>query len=555
MYISFVAYLGVCDGEQIFVLNRGGKVIVNFFFEILITRLKNMVEKFNAKIFGAGLLGMALVFAASLSACGESSNTEKKLNSIPQKPVFNGVVRNIVGDARIKPVDDDATSLRVGLGVHERSTIVTEAGSSVVVSVADGSALKMDGRSEVAIDVTKADELKRKISISLGYGKLLFDIQKQAVKDEFELRTENVSSVVHGTAGFVENVDGLEVSSLKEGRLDVVVKTDTAQPIKSGQTIIANTNGVKLLSLASSGTLILARAIDSIATEAATELGIHAARLDLNKMESMLLDFDDAYKKKADGFIKRTQVEFKPKVLNEYIGKPSVTLEALFVPGSFVSVLGIVDTIPESGIYRRTFEWDDSTAFGSKHFVANCSNGEVEYVCHTWNTNFVSAKMAEVLTKADERKSNVVKDTVQPKILKPKIIVEGSGRERIHVLPEERDIPATLRFSVAGLMGADLSQIKRIIVKRKGSVIKTYSGDELTTNSFKLPIRLKQNRIAHIEIIATFVNGKKIKAKKVYETYCYFENYEDGKKSNRINDMTAEEEYKNVVSKRLLKNE
>jgi hypothetical protein len=514
-----------------------------------------MVEKFNAKIFGAGLLGMALVFAASLSACGESSNTEKKLNSIPQKPVFNGVVRNIVGDARIKPVDDDATSLRVGLGVHERSTIVTETGASVVVSVADGSALKMDGRSEVAIDVTKADELKRKISISLGYGKLLFDIQKQAVKDEFELRTENVSSVVHGTAGFVENVDGLEVSSLKEGRLDVVVKTDTAQPIKSGQTIIANTNGVKLLSLASSGTLILARAIDSIATEAATELGIHAARLDLNKMESMLLDFDDAYKKKADGFIKRTQVEFKPKVLNEYIGKPSVTLEALFVPGSFVSVLGIVDTIPESGIYRRTFEWDDSTAFGSKHFVANCSNGEVEYVCHTWNTNFVSAKMAEVLTKADERKSNVVKDTVQPKILKPKIIIEGSGRERIHVLPEERDIPATLRFSVAGLMGADLSQIKRIIVKRKGSVIKTYSGDELTTNSFKLPIRLKQNRIAHIEIIATFVNGKKIKAKKVYETYCYFENYEDGKKSNRINDMTAEEEYKNVVSKRLLKNE
>ena len=104
-------------------------------------------------------------------------------------------------------------------------------------------------------------------------------------------------------------------------------------------------------------------------------------------------------------------------------------------------------------------------------------------------------------------------------------------------------------------MGADLSQIRKITVKRKGVIIKTFSGDELITNSFKLPIRLKQNRIAHIEIIATFVNGKKIKAKKVYETYCYFENYEGGKKSNRINDMTAEEEYKNVVSKRLLKDE
>ena len=555
MYISFVAYLGVCDGEQIVVFNRGGKVIVNFFFEILITRLKNMVGKNQAKMYRAGLLGVALVFAVSLSACGESSNKDNNVNTIPQKPVFNGVVRNIVGDARVKPVDDDATSLRVGLAVHERSTVVTEAGSSVVISVADGSALKTDGHSEFAIDVTKADELKRKISLSLGYGKLLFDVQKQAVKDEFEIRTENISSVVRGTAGFIENVDGLEVSSLKEGLLDIAMKGNSAHALKGGQTLVFNTNGAKVLSLASSGTVILSRAIDSMATEAAAELGVHAAKLSLDKIESMLLEFDDAYKKKVENFIKRTQVEFKPKVLNEYIGKPSVTLEALFVPGNFVSVLGIVDTIPESGIYKRTFEWEDSSAFGPKHFVVNCSNGEVEYICHTWNTNFVSAKMAEVLTKADERKSNVVKDTVQPKILKPKIIIEGSGRERIHVLPEERDIPATLRFSVAGLMGADLSQIKKIIVKRKGVVIKTYSDDELTTNSFKLPIRLKQNRIAHIEIVVTFVNGKKIKAKKVYETYCYFENYEDGKKSNRINDMTAEEEYKNVVSKRLLKNE
>ena len=545
-----------CDGAQIIVFNRGGKVIVNFFFEILITRLKNMVGKNQAKIFRVGLLGLALVFAVSFSACGDSESSKKEsLNAVPEKPLFNGVVQSVVGDAHVKTADSHAKSLKVGLSVHEKSSIVTEAGSSVVISVDDGSALKTDGRSEMAIEVTKADELKTRMTVALRHGKLLFDVQKQAVKDEFEIRTENVSSVVRGTAGFIENVDGLEISSLKEGRLDVTVKTGTAQSVKSGQTLIANTNGVKILSLASSGTLILARALDSIATGAATELGVRAARLNLDKLESMLLEFDEAYKKKSEAFIKSSQIEFKPKVLNEYIGKPSVTLEALFIPGSLVSVLGIVDTIPESGLYKRTFEWADSTAFGPKHFVVNCSNGEVEYICHTWHTNFVSAKMAEVLTKANERKSTAAKDTVQPKKLKPSIVIEGSGRERIHVLPEERDIPATLRFSVAGLMGSDLSQIKKIIVKRKGVVVKTFADDELMTNSFKLPIRLKQNRIAHFEIVATFVNGKKIKARKVYETYCFFENYEDGKKSNRINDMTAEEEYKNVVSKRLLKNE
>ena len=99
------------------------------------------------------------------------------------------------------------------------------------------------------------------------------------------------------------------------------------------------------------------------------------------------------------------------------------------------------------------------------------------------------------------------------------------------------------------------SQIRKIVVKRKKSVIKTFSGDELLTNSFKVPLRLKQNRIARIEITAFLVNGKKIKARKVYETYCYFDNYEGGKKSNRVNDMSAEEEYENVVSKHLLKNE
>ena len=510
----------------------------------------------QAKNLRAGLLGMALVFAISLCACDEDSESSKKNanKALPETHVFNATVREITGDVRIKQ-DGDAASLKVGQNFFENTQLTTGVASSVVLSAADGSAFKMDGSSSVLFDVS-IESLKRTFSASLHQGRLLFDVQKQAVKDEFEIRTEKISSVVRNAVGFVEYTDGLEVSSLKDGSIDVALTDDSVQPIKNGQTLIANVNGVKVLSLASSGTLVLARAIDSVATEAASELGIHASKLNLEKLEAILVAFDDAFHHKADSLIKKTQVEFKPKVLNEYIGRPSVTLEALYVPGGIISVQGLVDTIPESGLYKRTFEWADSTAFGPKRFVVNCGNGEVEYICHTWNMNFVSAKMAEVLTKADERKVRAVKDTVQqPKILKPTIVIEGSGRERIHVLPEERDIPATLRFSVAGLMGADLKQIKKIVVKRKGSIIKTFSGDELTTNSFRLPLRLKQNRIAHIEIWVHFVNGKRIKGRKVYETYCYFENYEGGKKSNRINDMSAEEEYKNVVAKHLLKDE
>ena len=511
----------------------------------------------HARSFVAGLSRIALFFASFLilSACEEDASQKNSNKNIPKKHVFSGTVREIRGDAWFRPFDGETSTLKVGQKLFEKTHLIAGVASSVVLSVSDGSAIKMDGKTDVDFDAMVVETLKQTVSVVLRHGKILFDVQKKAVKEEFEIRTENASFVVHGSAGFVESTDGLEIASLKDGRMDMMKKNST-QSIKYGETLLSNASGVKILPLASSGTLILARAIDSMATEAASELGIHASKLSLEKLKAMLLKFDSAYKKKADSLMMLTQGAFKPKALNEYIGKPNVTLEALFVPGSIVMVQGLYDTIPADSLYKRTFEWEDSTAFGPKRFIANCGNGEVEYICHTWNMNFVSAKMAEVLTKANERKALTVMDSIQqPQTLKPSVVIEGSGRERIHVLPEERDIPATLRFSIAGLMGADLKQVKKITIKRKGAVIKTFNGDDLTTNSFRLPIRLKQNRVAHFEVIVTFVDDQKIMAGKVYETYCYFENYEGGKKSNRVNDMSAEEEYKNVVSKHLLKDE
>lgn len=536
---------------------RGEKVIVNFFFEIIITRLKRMFCVYRLKRCQEGLLNVVLVLFLSLvfSACGDSDSRKNDRDGTAEC-IFKGTVREIVGEVQLKTFDGESNRLEVGQKVFEKNKVVVELKASVVISVSDGSALMVDGKSEVELDAIVLESLRRKIAISVRHGRLMFDIQKQTVKDEFEFRTDNLVSTVRGAAGFVENVDGLEISSLKDGSLDVVRENDSPMTLTSGQTLLANDNGVRVISLSSSGTLILARAIDSIANEASSQLGIRASRLALDQLEKMLLTYDDVYKKKIENFVKKTRPQFKPSPLNEYIGKPEATLEASFVPGTFVIVLGIRDSIPESGLYKHTFEWEDSTAYGAKRFIVNCSNGDVEYICHTWNTNFVSAKMAEILTKANERKAVAVKDSSQQsKKLKKSIAIEGSVRERIHVLPEERDIPATLRFSVTGLAGADLKQIKKIVVKRKKAVIKTFSGDELLTNSFKVPLRLKQNRIARIEITAFLAKGKKITAKKIYETYCYFDNYEGGKKSNRVNDMSAEEEYKNVVAKHLLKNE
>lgn len=534
-------------------------MIVNFFSEIIITRLKCMFCIHQSKKKVKGLLCVVLcVFSfLMLVACEEDSDSPRgKPGESSAEHIFRGTVREIQGDALIRTRDGELGRLSVGQKIFEKNKLGTESKSSVVISVSDGSTLKMDGKSDVELDAKIVESLRRKVSVLLRHGRLMFDVQKQAVKDEFEIRADKLFAVASSTAGFVESVDGLDVFSLKDGRLEVGFENNPSSVISSGLTLLVNSRGVKVFPLSSSGTLFLARALDSIVTEAAAELGIRASRLSLEMVKAKLLAYDKVYKQKTEEFLMQTQPEFKSKTLNEYIGQPKVLLEAMFVPGAYITVQGIRDTIPESGLYRRTFEWDDSTAFGAKRFIVNCANDEVEYICYTWNTNFVSAKMAEVLTKADERKAVALNDSaLQPQKRELAVVIEGSGRERIHVLPEERDIPATLRFSVTGLMGADLKQIKRLVIMRKGAVIKTYRGEDLTTNSFRFPIRLKQNRIAHFEVSVTLADGKTISAKKVYETYCFFDNYEGGKKSNRIYDMTAEEEYKNVVSKGLLVNE
>ena len=548
--------------NTVLVIYRGDNVIVNFLSEIIITRLKHMYGNLHTRMNLNGLWSIVLLIAVSLlfSACDDSSKRNSKKNvasasNVVATQIFKGVVKQAQGGARFKYLNGMPRSLSVGQKVFENNLLLTEAGSSVVISLSEGSAIRIDGKSEVELGAKKLESLKQKFTISLHYGRIFFDVQKQAVRDEFDIQTGYVTSVARCSAGFAESVDGLEVFSLKEGKLEVSLK-DSSFVINSGETLLANDNGVKVLTLAGAGSLVLARAVETMASKAAVAQGVQVSKLNLDKIAALIKKFADAYKKKSDGFIKKNRAQFKPKILNEYIGKPSVTLEALFVPGNYVSVLGIRDTIPESGLYRRTFEWEDSTAFGPKRFIVTCSDGDVEFVCHIWNTNFVSAKMAEILTKANERKTQAARDSAsQLQKLKPAVIIEGSGRERIHVLPEERDIPATLRFSVVGLTGGGAKQIKKIIIKRKGAVVKTIKADEITTNSFKFPIRLKQNRIAHFEVAVTLAKGKTIKEKKVFETYCYFENYEDGKKSNRINDMTAEEEYKNVVSKHLLKDE
>ena len=93
-----------------------------------------MVGNNQAKIFRVGLLGLALVFAVSFSACGDSESSKKEsLNAVPEKPLFNGVVQSVVGDAHVKTADDSRRPVvqhrevrPAGTDIHQHASVFSE---------------------------------------------------------------------------------------------------------------------------------------------------------------------------------------------------------------------------------------------------------------------------------------------------------------------------------------------------------------------------------------------------------------------------------------------
>ena len=127
---------------------RGDKVIVSFFFEIIITRLKRMLGVYRLVRIQEGLLSVVLVLALSLvfSACGDSDSRKNADGNESVEHIFRGTVRQVVGDVQLKTLDGESSRLEVGHKFFEGSKLVAEPRASVVISVADGSALKMDGK-------------------------------------------------------------------------------------------------------------------------------------------------------------------------------------------------------------------------------------------------------------------------------------------------------------------------------------------------------------------------------------------------------------------------
>lgn len=469
-------------------------------------------------------------------------------------------VRKVLGETDLQRKNTEKWSkLRFGQVVSEKDRIRTGAESEAVMAINDGSSLWITELSDVVLDAEIFDSLNHQVSVRVNNGAVLFDVQKQPTGRTVNFTTGVATAAIRGTAGFVASVNGQMVTSLKQGLVSVNSIAGNTGEVVQNQTLIVGKNGViKNLNLKSSGTKALSMELANV--------NIWGMGPESEEFEKALTDFDNDYEKRREEFAKK--VNFRANPLPDTLMLPSVTLQARVNPGIVVTVMGESDTVPESGIYQRTVEWADDS-YGPKRFSVTCSEGDIEIECFTWKSNYTSASKpagddasadsaaradsiaaaeaaaAEAAAaekaaaekaaaekaagknaagkKADQADASTANEKKSAKSVNVSLKLVGGKTERKHLDPPAPEYKTNLKFSLAGITDADISEIASVTVKRKGEVVQSFNNVSALT--YEVPVSIDLNTIAKFDIEIALKNGKKIRTTKTYEVFCFRRNH------------------------------
>ena len=467
-------------------------------------------------------------------------------------------VRKVLGETDLQRKNTEKWSkLRFGQTVAEKDRIRTGVESEAVMAINDGSSLWITELSDVVLDAEIFDSLNHQVSVRVNNGAVLFDVQKQPTGRTVNFTTGVATAAIRGTAGFVASINGQMVTSLKQGLVSVNSIAGNTGEVVQNQTLIVGKNGIiKNLNLKSSGTKALSIELSNV--------NIWGMGPESEEFEKALTDFDNDYEKRREEFAKK--VNFRANPLPDTLMLPSVTLQARVNPGIVVTVMGESDTVPESGIYQRTVEWADDS-YGPKRFSVTCSEGDIEIECFTWKSNYTSpskpagedasadsaaradsiaaaeaaaAAAAEATAaekaaaekaagknaagkKADQADASAANEKKTTKSVNVSLKLVGGKTERKHLDPPAKEYKTNLKFSLAGITDADISEIASVTVKRKGEVVQSFNN--ISGLNYEVPVSIDLNTIAKFDIEIALKSGKKIRTTKTYEVFCLRRNH------------------------------
>lgn len=454
------------------------------------------------------------------STAVDSSTHTDDLDAPAERSLFKTKARSVIGDVTMLKTGngDNWKKVRIGNWIVENDHVKTGLESETRLGAMDGSVLIVSENSNVTLEAHEDGAGAKLYLVSVDNGKVYFDIQKQK-NASYQFKTGNAGAAIRGTAGFVGNVKGNTVVSLKEGLVDVSGKTGKVNRIAQKQTILVDFKGkANKMNLASSGTKQLARAIDSLTKGPEEQI----AQVDLQKA---LKEFDKTYEEQLKKFEK--SLTFQARKIQDSIAQPMITLQAFVDSGVVVTIWGESDTVGADGVYKKNFAWDPE-AYGTKRFLVSCGDGTVEFPCYMWVTEYVtpaelnaadSANSAASATAAAEKKNSLIE----------KLTVDLGGAEQVHLPPPTGRVTKNLKINLKGISKEDLNDLSSITVKRGGKTIRTYNENQLTALSYTVPLVIgPYNTVGRgivaktvdIEVVAKTKSGKEFTGSKTYQAFC-----------------------------------
>ncbi len=480
-------------------------------------------------------LGLACLALLGLTACKKTVQ-EKVAKQIPsaetEDAFFKAKVRSTLGSvAYLKNDDNFWTNLRVGQYIFENYRVRTFKESEAILNTNDGSVLILSENSDVEFTAEFREQVTGDVKIQIHDGNIQFDIQKQQ-KTRFSFMTGTATASIRGTAGFVGSLQGQLVASLKEGQVDVKDSKGKVTSVKQNETLLMTKSGEpKVMVLASSGTKNLTALLDSMARSGSLE--------NVDELESNLNSFDENYREQMKAF--EQNLTFEPTVIQPVVSQSEITLQARVNPGVIVTVMGLSDTVPENGVYKRSFSWDKSTA-GTKRFMATCSNGEVEVPCNVWVTEYEvpteangepdldsvstaadSLALAPVDSATEEPATvdSVVAAPIQkadvaeaPSSVRQSLVVKLGG-ESLELLPVQdkgKMVESELKIMLSGITDEELEQLESITILRDGKVAQVIT--DFSGLIYEVPVKLKWNQTVGYEVVAKLKSGDDKRANK-----------------------------------------
>ncbi len=446
--------------------------------------------------------------SASTSAVVDSSAQGDEYDEQAERSIFKTKARSVIGDVHMLKggVGDTWKQIRIGNWVVEDDRVQTRIESEAKLDALDGSTLIISENSDVTLKASEDSAGSKLYLVSVGNGKVYFDIQKQR-NASYQFKTSSAGAAIRGTAGFVGDVKGNTVVSLKQGLVDVTGKTGKVSKIVQKQTILVDLKGKSSkLNLKSSGTKQLAKAIDSLAA---------ISEVTAASLQKSLKTFDELYAARLNVF--KSKVNFVSQKLDSVITEPRVKLRAFVDSGVVVTVWGESDTIGADGVYQREFTWGRSAA-GVKRFLVSCSDGFVEYICDS-----------TLVTRYQPPMDSGDADLLELPMIQRLEVDLGGNSERVHLPPPTGRVTKNLRISLKGITKKDLSELSSITVKRGGKIIRSYNENQLTALSYTIPLIIgPYNTVGRgivakdveIEVVAVTKSGKEFASHKTYHAFC-----------------------------------